>query len=197
MPIKVKDETTGDMIDAFTAEDLEAAKAAEKLRLETEFNGKLKDKDEYVNKKLDEFVKGGQARDLKDKEWEQKLEDTRKLGEEGLKFGKESEQKRQDTIKNFIMEQYGGNDPEIKKKLEEGYALINKEIKTDDDIAERMKLAANMVGINSGTKSININAPMFGGYAPKVTPPDATKEQDFKDFKEALDLGDILPDKKE
>ncbi len=191
MPIKVVGED-GVEVEAFTAQEV----AAERTKLETEFNGKLEDKDKYVKSKLDEFVKGGQARDLKDKEWETKLEEAKKLGESGLKAAQDSEQKRQDTIKNFVMEQYGGNDPEIKKKLEEGYGLINKEIKTDDDIAERVKLAANMVGVNAGVKSVNINAPMFGGYAPTVTPPSAEKEADFKNFKEAMGLDDLLPDNK-
>ncbi len=187
--MKIEDDA-GNEIEVFTAAEVAEQKAA----LEATHKAALEDKEQHVKKKLEEFQTGKTAAELKEKEWESKIEAATRIAEEAKAHGQTESQKRIDELKSYTMEQYGGADPEIKKKLEDAYAIINKDTATDADVVERVRLAAAMSGLTGGVSTVNPG--IYGGYAPSVK---SANEQgaaaDYDKFTDALGLSDFIKPK--
>ncbi len=162
----------------------------EEVFTKAELDAQLAEKDAHVKQKLDEFQTGKSAQELKDIEHKTALDEAKRIADEALALGRTSEERRVGSIKEFIMDQYTGGDAELKKKLTEGWDLINLPITGDEDIRKRIELAANAVGL-TGPGSAGVVVPAHGGGMPpsfqKKTDKTVTEEEN-KAFREATGL---------
>lgn len=193
----VVDEESGKEEIMYSAEELEAAKNAEIDRLKTEHEKALLDKDEHVKKKLEEFNQGKSAQELKDIERDRKIEEANRIASEATEGLKTAEGRRINSLKEIAREKFTGNDPELNKKFEESWGLVNLEIKEDADIVRKAELVANMSGLNNNGDDGMGGMPMNGGYAPNFKREDTEKSKaDHDTFKKALGLDSFIDEMK-
>ena len=197
MPINIQDDSTGEDKEVFTKEELET-KARE---VEEQYKKQLEEKETHYKTKIDEFVKGKQGVESKEKEveskqkeWEDKIAEARKISEDAVQKVEAERVARFNALKNHIFEQYGGTDPDVKKKLEEKWELINVTITSDDDVKKRAQLTAELAGLNVGTVGTQqfIGGSSFGGgYAPSFEKKQGASPEEYNRFKSELGLDDI------
>lgn len=187
MPITVENDE-GKEVQAFTAEELEA----EKAKIQAEADAKVAAAEAHTKTKLDEFMKGKQGVELKEQEFNAKIEEAKKMSETATAKVEEERQARFGALKNYIFEQYGGNDPETKKKLEEAWDLVNVPITNEDDVKRRVKLSADLAGLSNGPKmEMNYGMPVGGGYAPQFNKPVSDAAANHDKFLNELGLQDL------
>lgn len=180
MPKIIKNEETG-VEETYYAPDEVVLKEAHEAA--------LKEKDDHVKNKLAEFQTGKSAQELKDAEREAQIAEAKKKADEAIAMASSAEERRVGSLKNFIMDQYTGGDPELKKKLEEGWGLINKDIVTDADIQERIRLAANAVGLSAPSNPVVITPGFGGGMPPNFQKKnDGVSDDEHKAFRKATGL---------
>lgn len=188
MPIKVTDDDSGKEIEAFTAEELEA----EKAKIQAEADAKVAAAEAHTKEKLDEFLKGKQGIDAKEQELNAKVEEAKQTAAAAALKVEEERQARFGALKNYIFEQYGGADPETKKKLEESWDLINVPITNEEDVKKRVKLAADMAGLSGGAVvQPSYGMPVGGGYAPNFNKPAGDAAANHDAFLNELGLQDL------
>jgi len=193
MTMIIQDDNGND-IEVFTAEevaakaqaDAQAAADAIKAELEAKHQAELAEKDTHLKSKLDEFVKGKKNVDSKEEELNTKMEEIKRIAEEANQKVTQAEIKKNETIKEFWISQTVGSDADLTAKLKAAYDMVNMEVADEKDIATRVKLAANMIGISSmETPSFGIS----GGVAPQFPSAAETKSKiDDETFRKELGL---------
>ncbi len=175
--------------EVYTKADLDAERAMRE-QLEAEFKGKIEEKDKYVDEKLDQFMKARQADEGKQKEVDEKLAEAKKIAEETSEKLSKDQENRLSLYKDFVIESFVGADPELKKAIEEAGALVNIPRDSEANVKEWVKNAIKIAGLDSGR---NVQAPMYGGYAPVATvATDQKKDEEFQKFVDVLGLGDLV-----
>lgn len=157
MPRNIVDETTGEMIEVYTAEEKQA-----------EIDARIAEKDEFQKKKLAEFENGKKSVEMKEKEREEKFAELQKIAEDAKATAESEKSARKNSAKSYLVSQFVGGDAELKAKLEEAYGELNIDDSTDAGMQQRYQKAANMIGL--GTSSRPISAPIFGGMSPSFAP---------------------------
>jgi len=161
----------GNEVVAMTPEEHEA-------KLQEELSVKLAEKEEHMKQKLDEFQKGKTSQELKEIERENAIAEAKAKAQEAIDGANALKEGHATTVKNFYAEQFAGTDPELRKKLDEAFKIVEAgskangiEIKEDKDYATLMTQAALMAGI-SGAQTIQSSPkfPMGGGYTPSFQP---------------------------
>lgn len=213
MPRTITDDEGND-IEVFTPEEveaqqaakvaeIEAAKQAEIERLEAEkaeIEKALAEKDEHVKQKLDEFISGKKSVEQKEKTLEeQQAELAARLKEIEEKSAADLAAERNarfNSLKNFMFQQYGAQDEEIKQKLEESYDLINVDVTDEAALQRRVEAAARLAGVGSPGQKPTLYPGVGGGAAPDFS--DAAKKTDeaadLDMFQKSLGLKKYLPD---
>ena len=175
----------GSTQEVFTAEDL----AAERKKVETDFKGKLDEKDKYVNDKLDQFMKARQGDEAKQKEVDEKLAEAKRIADETAEKLSNDQKSRLTIYEDFVIEQYVGADPELKKKIVEAGAIIG--IPKDNEANVKASVAAAMK--QAGLDNTRSHAPITGGFAPQSTPQDDVKKsEEFEKFTNVLGLTNLI-----
>lgn len=191
MPIKVESDD-GAEVEAFTKEEMEA----EKKKIQDEANAKIAANEEHLKTKLDDFNKVKSGAELKEQEFNTKIEEAKKISEGAVAKVEEERQARFTALKNYIFEQYGGQDPEVKKKLEEAWELVNVPVTNEEDVKRRVKLSADMAGLSAGPKmEAGYGMPVGGGYAPNFKKVDTDAAVNHAQFLNELGLQDLMPPK--
>ena len=172
----------GNEVEVFTAEEL----AAQRVELEEKYKKELADKDAHVQEKLSQLKNKEGGIEAVESEAIKKAEEAKTLVEELQNKISENEKSKQETIKNFWISQTTGGDEELTKKLQDAYELINIPITSEADIAQRVTLATQMVGI----KTIEIPSnPFIGGVAPQfAASKDAQADATYDSWKKELGL---------
>ncbi len=147
-----------------------------------EVEAQLAEKDAHVKAKLDEFQKGKSSQELKDQEREAAIAEAKRVADEANNRAIEAETRRQAQVKQYYIDTYANGDPEMAKKLAEGYDLINVEIKSDEDIKRRIELSANMAGVNAPQAAFAPVMPAYGGYAPSFQKTESLSEEEHNRF---------------
>lgn len=187
MPIKVVDPDTSAETEAFTAEEF----AAKTKEIEDAAAKKIADNEEHMKQKLNEFQQGKTATEL-EKEAEKaktasEIAEARRIANEAAATVASSEARRLETLKKVAMEKFVGTDPELVKKFEESWALVNFDTKEEADFLKKAEMVANMIGMNSAP-NMGAGGMSFGGaHAPGFQP--AKKEMDsaaHQTFRDAL-----------
>lgn len=192
MPIKVTDPDTGVESEAFTIEEMEA----QKISIQTEANKKIADNEAHLALKLDEFQKGKNATEL-EKETEKNktaadIADARRIAEEAAATVRTTEERRVSGLKKMAIERFVGNDPDLTKKMEEAWAVINIPTVDDTDFMKKAEAAANMSGINSAPNIMGA-MPFGGGMPPSFQQKKEVNEAEHTRFRDALgDMNDFL-----
>ncbi len=182
--MKIKDEN-GVEIEVLTPAEAEAQNKIALDKAQAEFDAKMKEKDEHVEKKLKEFETGKTAQELKDIETNRKIEEAKKIAEDAGKTIVEAEARRVSSLKNNAITRFVGEDAELKKKFEENWALVNIETKDDADFLKKAEIVAKMTGINTADNASGFD--ITGGYVPNLTAKEKeTKEKEFETFKNVL-----------
>lgn len=201
MSKKIVNEETGQEEVVYTQAELDVIKAdADKKMADAEAaaTAKIKENEDHLKQKTDEFLKGKNAQELKDIERDKKIEEAKAAADAAGAKAVEAEQKRQDAVRASIVRQYVGEDPKLKERFEESWKMVNLEIKTDDDILKKAELAANMAGLNGTGMSSAGGMPMSGGFAPNMKPADKEKkEAEYSTFKNAFGLNEFIPKKED
>lgn len=173
--------------------------AAEKLKLETEFNGKLEEKDKYVKEKLDQFVKGQQGTEARqaarEKEVDEKLAEAKRIADETAAQLALDQKSRLSMYEDFVIEQYVGTDPELKKKILDAGGIIGIPKDSEANVKAWVSAALKQAGLDATRAPQQI----AGGYAPQPTPQDEQKKtDDFNKFVDVLGLTPLIkkPDTK-
>jgi hypothetical protein len=190
--------------DVISRAEHEAQVKAESERLKEEYEGKLADKDKYVKEKLNEFIQGKKGLSEKEKEllrekegisekereWEERLKAIEEKANLATEKVSEERQRRYDSLKEHIFEQYGGRDPELKKKLDAEWDLINIEVTSDEDVKRRAMKAAQNAGLSGGSNKV------FTGFSGSYVPEDKTgekkKDENYTQFKQAIGVDRIF-----
>ncbi len=101
-----------------------------------------------------------------------KIEAAQKAADEAKATAEGTITQAKAKVVNFLAEQFVGQDPELRKKLDEAYGIIEEgrkakgmDIRDDKAIQEMMTMAASMSGI-SAPAQVNPVFPMNGGMAP-------------------------------
>jgi len=160
----------GNEVVAMTPEEHEA-------KLQEELNVKLAEKEEHMKQKLDEFQKGKTSQELKEIERENAIAEANRKAQEAIDSANALKEGHANTVKNFYAEQFAGNDPELRKKLDDAYKIVEAgskanglEIKEDKDYATIMAQAAMMAGITGTQEVVSPRFPMGGGMTPNFQP---------------------------
>jgi hypothetical protein len=142
-----------------------------------------------MKEKLDEFQKGKTATQLEQETAETarkaSVEAAQKTATEALEFAKGAEQKRLNTIKDSVRQNYVGKDPELTKKFEEAWEIVNFPITKDEDIASKANMVANMIGVNAGM-GMDFTFGGGGHQAPNFQRREGVNETTHKTFRSAL-----------
>lgn len=173
----------GNEIEVFTAEELESQKA----EIEERYKKELADKEAHVQEKLSQLKNKEGGIEAVESEAIKKAEEAKALAESLQSKIAETEKSKQETIKNFYIAQITGGDKDLTEKLTKAYDMINLEINSDGDIANRITMASNLAGI----KTIEIPTSPFpmGGVAPQFnTQKDNADSQSYEDFKQQFGL---------
>lgn len=201
MPTTIKDEN-GEEVTYYTEEDI----AEERAKIEEDFEGKLKEKDEYIKEKLDQFVQGKKKAEetmteaeKRDAEWQEKLEEAKKEVEQVKQMSQQERDSRLNDLKTVMFEQYGGSDEDVRKKLDEAYEIINIEATDAEGVRKRVEAAARYAGVSSDTSGSQDDGgyQVGGGFSRGRAPEfdkrsEDEKQADYSQFKSALNLE--LPD---
>lgn len=186
MPIKIVDPDTGIESEAFTADEV----AAQTKAIQDEAAKKIADNEAHMKEKLDEFQKGKTATELeKEAARAKELADaaeSRRIAQEASDTVKASEARRVDALKKMAFQNIVGADPELNKKMEEAWAIINFDTKEDVDFMKKAEMAASMAGINAAP---NFSGGMsFGGAFPPGFRPVREKEAEgaYQTFRDNL-----------
>ncbi len=198
MPIKVVDPDTGAETEAFTADEL----AAKTKEIEDAAAKKIAENEAHMKEKLDQFQQGKTAAQLAEEEKQGKrdaeIAEAKRLAGEAVAGQVASETRRLETLKKSAIASLVGNDPELTKKMEDAWVLINIDAKEDADFFKKAEMAANMSGINhQGT--IGPGGMSFGGgFAPQVNKKKEVDEATHSTFRGALPgMDDFLSKPKE
>lgn len=171
----------GNEIEVFTQEELEEQKKA----IEDEYKKQLEDKDAHIQEKLNQLKNKEAGINNAESEAIKKAEEAKILAEQLQEKMTETEKVKNETVKKFWITQTAGGDEELVTKLNEAYDLINIEIKSDEDIARRVQLATQMVGI----KSIEIPSnPFVGGFVAPQPKESSVDQASYDDFKKSFGL---------
>jgi len=199
---KIIEDDNGNELTVYTAEEL----ASERSKVEEEYKGKLAEKDEHVKKKLDEFMQGKKSveqlsaeAEAKQKEVDAKIDGANKLAQDAIAKADAERQARLFAIRDYMFEQYGSTDPEVKKKLLEGWDLANVPMDNEENIKRRVQVAASIAGVN-GQVAVNpvYGAPFSVGYAPQFNQKkEGVSDAEHELFKQELGLGNFIPKNKQ
>lgn len=196
---KVIEDDAGNDVTVYTAEELEAAKT----QVATEYQGKLAEKDEHVKKKLDEFIQGKKSveqlaaeQEAREKATDEKISAANALAQQAVEKAEFEKTARLTALRDYLFERYGGSDPEVKKKLMEGWDLANVPMDNEDNIKKRVQVAASIAGVSgdTGGSASMYGPPMSGGYAPDFTQKKETlSEAEHEAFKKEFGLDSFIP----
>lgn len=162
---------------------------------------RAKDK-EHIDQKLEEFKRGKTASELATEENRIAMEKIAADAKAATELAQSTITKARGKVVDFISEQIVGQDPELRKKLNEEMATLeiaykaqNKDITDDKIIQEMLVKAAGMAGIN-------VNAtpqfPMVGGMGPSFQPREnEVSDAEHNTFLEAVGYPKDKPAKKE
>lgn len=183
----VVNEETGEEEVLYTKAELDA--------IEADAAAKVAAAEAEKKEKLDEFLKGKTAQELKEIERERRIEEINKKAEEAEARSKKIEETALEKIKGAEMTKYVGSDAALKAELQAAYDVLSgMPATTDEEIAARMLAAANMKGFNGPKQSIG--GGMGTGYAPRFdATEDRSKDADHQKFLGALGLENIIPKK--
>lgn len=156
---KTKEDGTTEEVEVFTKAELDA---------------QLLEKDNHHKTKIDEFMKGKTAQELADIKRDEEIKGAKEIAEKALAKLGEVEQGRINTVKNYIAEQYVGQDADLRKKLDDAFDLISAgrlakglDIASEASIKEIFTQASGMSGITATASPV---FPMNGGFAPNFQP---------------------------
>lgn len=180
----------GEDIEVFSAEEVaqQVAQEAELKAKEVEekYQAELKAKDEHYAEKLDQFVKAKKGIETKDDALEAKLAEIKKIAEEANLKVTLAEADKVETIKNFYLNQTVGGNEELSTKMKQAYDMLNMPATNEAEIALRVQMAANMIGVSS------ISAPNMtfsGGMAPTFKPADEKQsEAEYEIYKKEFGI---------
>lgn len=183
---KTKEDGSTEEVEVFTKAELDA---------------QLKEKDEHHAKKIDEFVKGKTAQELADIKRDEEVAAAKKIATDALAKVGEVEQARITGVKNFIAEQYVGQDADLRKSLDESFDLITAgriakglDVISEKAIQETYIAAARMAGIAAVASP---TFPMVGGHAPNFQPAaGAVSDQEHERFLKETGYQSPTPAKK-
>lgn len=136
----------------------------------TDHDKALADKDAHVAEKLKEFQTGKSAQELKDIERDVAIKEARDAATAAAATANATVEGARKKVVEFVAQQFVGEDPELRKKLDDAFGIIEEgrkakglDVKDDKSIQEMMTAAANMAGINSISSP---SFPMHNGIAP-------------------------------
>ncbi len=170
---------------------------------QAELDAQLLEKDEHVKQKLEEFTKGKTAIELEREENKRIIEEIKKGSETAVNTANEMVAGARKKVVDFVAQQYVGEDPELRKKLDEAFGIIEAgrtskglDIKDDKAIQEMMAAAASMSGIS--LPAGGAVPPAFMGAGMGGAPSFIKKEGELSDaeHKTFLDAVGYKPDAK-
>lgn len=180
---------TPDEVAAKAAEHAEAAVEAAKAELEAKYQAQSEADKKHYTEKMSEFVKGKKVVETKEDDLNAKFEEIKKIAEEANNKVTQAEVTKNETIKSFYISQTVGADEELTKKLKDAYEMINFPVSTEADIATRVELAGNMIGIKTIAQP---NISFSGGVAPNFKPSsEAQRDAEYHAWRKELGLPDI------
>lgn len=198
MSTKITDDQ-GNEFEVYTAEELkaqaDAAVAAREAVLKTEHDKVLADKDAHVAQKLAEFQQANKGVDAEKDAVKLLAEDAKRIAEEAKTSIAKAEGEALTVKKNYWIRSIVGDDPELTKKIQDNYDLINLPATNDKEISERVQRAVNMAGIGSVSGPSNIS--FSGGAAPNTIKTEASvADHNYHVWVNELGLQDYSPKQK-
>lgn len=138
-----------------------------------EVDAKLKEKDDHVAKKLEEFQKGKTAQELATEASKAEIGEAKKVAEEAKALAESTIASSRKKVVDFLAEQFVGADEALNKKLKDAFEIVEAgriakgmDVKDDKSIQEMMISAAGMAGIPNTAASMP-SFPLSGGYTPR------------------------------
>lgn len=176
--------------------------STEEVFTKEELEAQLKEKDEHVKTKLEEFQKGKTAQELADIKRDEEIAAAKKIAAEAIEKVSQAEQGRINTVKNYIAEQYVGQDADLRTKLDEAYDLISAgrvakglDVVSEKSIQEIYTAASAMAGIATVASP---SFPPTGGYAPNFKAPEGSvSDQEHEKFLRETGYQSPTPPKKD
>ena len=170
----------------FTQAELDAQKAAEIEAIKAEYEKQLAEKDAHVKEKLDQFQKAKSSIDIEKEEINAKVAEAMRIAEEAKMSVAQSKEAELAAKKTIWVQSVAGNDPELTKKIEEAYGMLNLPATSDAEIQARVQKAVALAGI---TQMPHQNISFSGSYAPNVTAAnDQGKQAEYEAWKKELHI---------
>lgn len=150
----------------FTQAEIEAQIAEKEAALKAEFEKQLAEKDAHVKEKLDQFQQAKKSVDIEKEEINSKVAEAMRMAEEAKTTVAQARESELNARKEAIIVSLTGNDPVLRKKIEDEYSILSLPASTPEEINARVTKAASMAGINSN--NFNHNLSFSGNFAPNV-----------------------------
>lgn len=190
----------GNEVEALTPEEakaqadaaIAAAVAAKEAELKAAHEAAIAAEKAHTKEKLEQFQQANKGIENEKEVIKTLAEQAKQTAEEAKAAIAAAEAEKIATKKEYWIKSIVGNDPELTKKINDNYELINLPASTDAEIAERVQKAVNMAGIGA------ISAPgsvSFAGAMPTHVAPteQAAKEHNYNVWKNELGLQDFIP----
>lgn len=176
----------GEEVVVFSQEEITAQLAEKEAALKAEFEKTLAEKDAHVKEKLDQFQQAKKTADMTSEEAKIMAAEAKKIAEEAKMSIEQAKQSELTTRKDFWIQTVTGGDPDLTKKIEEAYGIINLPTTNDKEIAERVQKAVALAGI-SHISSPNLS--FSGSIAPNFQQAgEQTKQAAYEDWKKELGI---------
>lgn len=181
MPKTIIDETSGEEVEVYTADEVEAAKTEAVTAKETELNPRIKTLEEELTgaktalgQRANEFA---QFRKLNDEQVAKLTETERQLYENGLVLEQERQKRitaeettRTATVDGVIKVKSNGNQA-LADKMKEMWAVIDIDANTPEQIEAKATMVLGALSTTVPDLVAAANAFMGGSYTPPVTKP--------------------------
>lgn len=176
----------GEEVTVFTEEELAQQMSEKEAAIKAEYEAKLAEKDAHVKEKLNEFQQAKKGVDNAQEEVRTMAEEAKRIAEEAKLSIQQAKESELTVRKDFWIQTVTGGDPDLTKKIEDAYGMLNLPAGNDKEIAERVQKAVNLAGIGS-ISTPNLS---FSGS----TPPnfqkanEQTKQAEYEGWKKDLGI---------
>jgi len=185
----------GKELTVFTQEEVQAQIAEREAALKAEHDAALAEKEAHQAEKLAQMEKAQSGATKAQKDAQALAEETKKYAEEAKNTVEAAKQEALQTKKSYWIQSVTGGDPELTKKIQENYDLLNMPTTTDAEIQARVQKAVTAAGIGS-VANFNSGISFGGAPAANISPTaQSEKEHNYNVWKNELGIADLVPKK--
>lgn len=176
----------GEEVVVLTQAEVDAQMAEKEAAMKAEFEKQLAEKDAHVKEKLGQFQQATKSAEQLHAEAMAGIAEAKRIAEEAKVSVAQSKESELLIKRDFYIQSIAGNDPDLKKKLEDSYSLINMPATTDAEIQERLQKAITLAGVTHASS----HSMSFGGAVAPQANANSQQQRDaaHEEWKRSLNI---------